>query len=239
VVLYPSLTEPLSFNNSISLVQRLQQKYPLSRTYIVPSSGSFARAEALELGAAKYDDEVDNLLFLVDVDMVFTSRTLYRIRTNTVRGKQVYFPIVFSEYDPNFSYERATTLRNHFVLDQNSGYWRQFGYGIVSVYKSDFKSVGGFDTGIRGWGKEDVDLFDKFVSVAANFSVFRAADPQLTHVFHIVDCDPKLDDAQLSMCRGSRADTYGSVLTLAQYIYNRKDQIFKFAKYRNRQEPPS
>lgn len=239
LVLYPSLTEPFSFSNSLNLVQRLQKKYPLSGIYIVPASGTFARAEALELGAAKYDDKVENLLFLVDVDMVFTSKTLDRIRTNTIKGKQAYFPIVFSEYDPNFSHEGATALRNHFILDQNSGYWRQFGYGIVSVYKSDLKSVGGFDTGIRGWGKEDVDLFDKFVSVAVNFSVFRATDPQLVHVFHIVDCDPKLDDIQLSMCRGSRADTYGSVPKLAQYIYNHKDQIFKFAKYRKLQEPPS
>jgi chondroitin sulfate synthase len=94
-------------------------------------------------------------------------------------------------------------------------------------------------TARRTGGKEDVDLFDKFVSVTANFSVFRAADPQLVHVFHIVDCDPKLDDAQLSMCRGSRADTYGSVPKLAQYIYKHKDQIFTFAKYRNRQERTS
>jgi chondroitin sulfate synthase len=239
LVLYPSLTEPSSFNNSINLLHRLQKKYPLSVIHIVPASGAFARAEALEFGAAKYDDKIENLLFLVDVDMIFTSKTLDRIRINTIKGKQAYFPIVFSEYDPNFANEHATTSKNHFILDQNSGYWRQFGYGIVSVYKSDLKSVGGFDTGIRGWGKEDVDLFDKFVSVAANFSVFRAADPHLVHVFHIVDCDPKLDDAQLSMCRGSRADTYGSVPKLAQYIYKHKNQIFKFAKYRNRQEPPS
>jgi chondroitin sulfate synthase len=239
LVLYPSHTEPLSFNNSINMMQRLQQEYPLARINIVPASRSFARAEALELGAGKYDDEVENLLFFVDVDMVFTSKTLDRIRINTIKGKQAYFPIVFSEFDPHFSYERASILRNHFIVNSDSGYWRQFGFGIVSVYKSDLKSVGGFNTGIRGWGKEDVDLFDKFVSVAANFSVFRAVDPQLVHVFHIVDCDPKLDDVQLSMCRGTRADTYGSVPQLAQYIYNHKDQILEFAKYRKHQEPPS
>jgi chondroitin sulfate synthase len=75
--------------------------------------------------------------------------------------------------------------------------------------------------------------------MAANFSVLRAVDPELVPVFHIVDCDPKLDDVQLSMCRGSRADTYGSVPQLAQYIYSHKDQILKFAKYRKHQEPPS
>jgi chondroitin sulfate synthase len=239
VVLYPSLTEQLSFNNSTNILQKLQMKYPLAKINVVLASGSFARAEALELGASKYDDKMDNLLFFVDVDMVFTSRTLNRIRINTIKGKQAYFPIVFSEFDPNFSYEGNSTVRNHFVVDRDRGYWRQFGYGIVSVYKSDLKATGGFDTGIHGWGKEDVDLFEKFVSIAANFSVFRAVDPELVHVFHIVDCDPKLDDVQLSMCRGSRADTYGSVPRLALYIYSHKDQIFKFAKYRKHQEPPS
>jgi chondroitin sulfate synthase len=239
VVLYSSLAEPMSFSNSMNVVQQLQLKYPLATINIVPASGSFARAEALELGTSKYDDNVENLLFFVDVDMVFNSKTLDRIRTNTIKGKQAYFPIVFSEYDPHFSHEGASTLRNHFIVDCDSGYWRQFGYGIVSVYKSDLKSVGGFDTGIRGWGKEDVDLFDKFVSTAANFSVFRAVDPQLVHVFHIVDCDTKLDDVQHLMCMGSRADTYGSVPQLAKYIYNHKDQILKFAKYRKHQEPPS
>lgn len=239
VVLYPSLKEKSSFSNSINIIHSFQLKYPLAKINVIPASGSFARAEALELGASKYDDKTDNLLFCVDVDMVFTSRTLNRIRINTIKGKQAYFPIVFSEFDPNFSYKGASTVRNHFIVDRDSGYWRQFGYGIVSVYKSDLKAAGGFDTGIHGWGKEDVDLFEKFVSMAANFSVFRAVDPELVHVFHIVDCDPKLDNVQLSMCKGSRADTYGSVPRLAQYIYTNKDQILKFAKYRNHQEPPS
>lgn len=239
LVLYPSLAEPMSFSNSMNMVQQLQLKYPLAAINIVPASGSFARAEALELGASKYDDSAENLLFFVDVDMVFTSKTLDRIRTNTIKGKQAYFPIVFSEYDPSFSNEGASNLQNHFIVNCDSGYWRQFGYGILSVYKSDLKSVGGFDTGIHGWGKEDVDLFDKFVSMAANISVFRAVDPQLVHVFHIVDCDTKLHDVQLSMCMGSRADTYGSVPQLAKYIYNHKDQILEFAKYRKHQEPPS
>ncbi|XP_069679907.1 chondroitin sulfate synthase 1 [Periplaneta americana] len=239
VVLYPSFTDPPSFNNSLSLLQRFQLKYPLSRIDVISASGSFARAEALELGASRFDDKVDNLLFFVDVDMVFNTKTLERIRLNTIKGKQAYFPIVFSEFDPSFSIHRTGALRNHFVVSRDTGYWRQFGFGIVSVYRSDMKLIGGYDTGIRGWGKEDVDLFDKFVTVAANFTVFRSADPQLVHVFHIVDCDPKLDDVQLSMCKGSRADTYGSVTQLAQYIYNRKDQIFQFAKYRKHQEPPS
>ncbi|PSN39485.1 Chondroitin sulfate synthase 1 [Blattella germanica] len=239
IVLYPSEREPMSFNHTLTAVQGLIYKYPQAEINIIPALGPFARAEALEVGAGKYSDKTENLLFFIDVDMVFSTKTLERIRTNTVKGKQAYFPIVFSEFDPNFALSSNSIPMNHFKVNSNSGYWRRFGFGIVSVYKSDLKAVGGFNTGIRGWGKEDVDLFDKFVSVATNFSVFRAADPHLVHVFHVVDCDPKLEEVQFSMCKGSRADTYGSVPQLAQYIYNHKDNILHFSKYRRHQEMPS
>ena len=43
-----------------------------------------------------------------------------------------------------------------------------FGYGMASMYNSDLRSLGGFDKSIKGWGKEDVDLFDK----VSNFTSF-------------------------------------------------------------------
>lgn len=236
VVLFPNDKEN-SLNETKYIMQKLQSKYKNVRLAIVPVFDSFARAMALELGAARCKD--DDLLFFVDVDMVFTSESLERIRINTIQGKQAYFPIVFSEFDPSIVYsdDSVTSSPNHFLINEDTGYWRQYGFGIASVYKSDLKKVGGFDTSIHGWGKEDVDLFDKFVAAAKNISVFRAVDPHLVHVFHIVDCDPNLNEAQLRMCKGTRADTYGGVRQLAQYIYSHKD-IFEFAKKRS-QNPPS
>lgn len=90
--------------------------------------------------------------------------------------------------------------------------------------------MGGFDTSIRGWGKEDVDLYDKFV--ADNITVFRAADPNLVHVFHIVDCDPDLEPTQLKMCKGTRADTLGGVSQLAEVIYSQGNAVLDLAKKR-------
>lgn len=50
-----------------------------------------------------------------------------------------------------------------FQIDEVSGYWRSFGFGIVSLYLEDFHRVGGFNTSIIGWGKEDIDLFEKVI----------------------------------------------------------------------------
>ncbi|GLG95693.1 Hexosyltransferase, partial [Gryllus bimaculatus] len=238
VVVFPHEKEITSSNETIKLMNNLQRRYPDVRLLSILVNEQFARAMALEMGAAQCAE--DDLMFFIDVDMVFTSSALHRIRTNTIQGKQVYFPIVYSEFDPTVVYKTAgfSTSPNHFLVNRDSGYWRQFGFGIASMYKSDLKRVGGFDISIHGWGKEDVELFDKFVAAAKNITIFRAADPSLVHVFHIVDCDPKLDESQLRMCRGTRADTYGGVFQLAQFIYSHKD-ILLFARNKNKHEPPS
>lgn len=74
---------------------------------------------------------------------------------------QVYFPVVFSEFDPAVVYGAGVSAPSHFLVTRDSGYWRQFGFGIASAYRSDVEAAGGFNTAIRGWGKEDVDLFDR------------------------------------------------------------------------------
>jgi len=48
-------------------------------------------------------------------------------------------------------------------VTEESGYFRTFAFGQVSVYKSDLDSVGGFNTSINGWGIEDTDLYEKVI----------------------------------------------------------------------------
>nr|CAD7571224.1 unnamed protein product [Timema californicum] len=132
VVLYQNPQAHDSFNQSASEVRRLQSVYPHNRIVLVPVFEKFARARALQLGASQVTDNTQDLLFLVDVDMVFMSATLQRIRTNTVKGKEVYFPIVFSEFDPSIVYgiSELKSSSDHFRIDDNTGFWRQFGFGI-------------------------------------------------------------------------------------------------------------
>ena len=60
---------------------------------------NFSRSIGCELGAALFD--TNELIFFVDVDIMFTNEFLLRARLNTIEYKQVYYPIVFSEYDPD------------------------------------------------------------------------------------------------------------------------------------------
>ena len=195
----------------------------------------FSRSIGCELGAALFDDR--DLIFFVDVDILFTQDFLLRARLNTIEFKQVYYPIVFSEYDPNglkdgikltaFNPNDNTHHQkvrdSHFNLNSDDGYWRQFGFGILVTYYGDLKRVGGFDKSIIGWGKEDVDLYEKYIK--SNLTLFRTADPGLTHVFHKINCDPNLAYEQMLMCLGSKATSIASQRVLSDYVYKMKSYL--------------
>lgn len=192
---------------------------------------------------------LDALLFFVDVDMVFDEGLLRRVAWNTQQGSSVYFPIVFSQYDPVEVSDppvigpvftgNTTTIEDNlnrktspneidssrllFPHNDHYGYWRQFGFGIVSIYHSDLSFVGGLDTTIEGWGKEDVDLFDKIV--ASNLTVFRAPDPGLVHVFHPIQCASSLPKEQAEMCRGTKLASTASWQELAKRAEEKFPQL--------------
>lgn len=133
------------------LVKDLTIRYPKHEVRILPIAGQFSRGLALEIGAAQFSE--DSLLFFCDVDVVFSSQFLRSCRSNTERGKSVYYPILFSEFDPNNGQSPLTVdghREDHYKIDYNSGYWRSFGYGLLCVYQSDFIATGGFDTSIKG-----------------------------------------------------------------------------------------
>ena len=225
VILYRHRTENF-FNQTIDLIEQLKYKYRSASIDILPVSGTFSRARALNFGVSRL--KADDLMFFVDVDIVFTNSALYRIRANTLLSRQIYFPVVFSQYDPKIIHGNAKKI-DTFVIDETTGYWRQFGFGIVSLYRQDYEAVGAFDLSIQGWGKEDVDFFEKVVK--SNIKIFRAADKNLVHVYHEVECSKDLSETQLSMCMGTKADTYAGMETLAKMIYENTD-ILRFAKAR-------
>ena len=64
---------------------------------------------------------------------------------------------MFSQYDQEMvkaSPSSNETFPNE-MFSNNKGYWRMFGCGQVALYKSDLDNAGGFNTDIKGWGKED------------------------------------------------------------------------------------
>jgi hypothetical protein len=108
VILYTRKVE--DFNRSSVLIENIQRKYSSSGVSVVTVNDTFSRARALEQGFKLLAH--GDLTLIIDVDIVFDTNSLLRIRQNTVKDKSIYFPIVYSLYNPkllNKSYPSTTT----------------------------------------------------------------------------------------------------------------------------------
>lgn len=243
VVLFQENNTSLSpFEDAIS---GLGSKYPEGIINYITISGNFSRGIALNQAIHSDHIQMDDIIFFIDVDITFKLISIERIRMNTKKHKQVYLPIVFSQYNPmkwDSTDTKSTSIpsdydeMNDFVLNEEAGYFRQFGYGICAIYKADIihPAINGFNDDITGWGLEDVKFLEKIVKLqqipinailnsvpettqsnpkptkSLLLSIFRAPDPSLVHIYHDIVCDKSLNESQYSMCLGTKANTLGS-----------------------------
>ncbi|XP_058064132.1 chondroitin sulfate synthase 1 [Anopheles bellator] len=171
----------------LTLLTGLQSRHPAARINFVPLSGNFSRGLALDQATKSSHCTDDDILFFIDVDMVFSAQSLVRIRQNVIRGRQIYLPIVFSEYAPDLELTEDTrpaqgpttegselrppgTVRNFsapYPITDENGYFRQFGYGLVGIYKADLMrpDLKGLSTTIQGWGLEDIVFLENVIAL--------------------------------------------------------------------------
>ncbi|KAJ3641045.1 hypothetical protein Zmor_027571 [Zophobas morio] len=222
VVLYQN-DRSSDFLRSGALIEDVQRTYGSDAVVAIYTNETFSRARALERGLSLLSG--DDLVLFMDVDMIFHPRSLQRVRQNTVKEKSVYFPIVYSLYNPrllNRTYPDNYSFFIDDIVDEDSGFWRQFGFGIVSLYKSDYVGLGGLNLLISGWGFEDVTFYDN--AIKSSLRIMRSVDPNLIHVYHSIECDINLDAAQKTMCLGTQANMLGSLKQL-QKVYERYEEV--------------
>lgn len=195
-----------------------RSKYPKADLRWIEMKGSFSRSLGLSMGASQFAKKA--LLFFCDVDLDFDSLFLDRCRANAIRGRQVYYPIVFSQYNPEIAFRNESLPKTPFFYGRDAGFWRIYAFGIACVYRSDLTAIGGFDTTIQGWGMEDVELYERFIASPV-FEVFRAIDPGLVHIYHDIECAKELPEKQLQMCFDSKAGTFGSQRKLYELMIDK------------------
>ena len=187
------------------ILVEISQQYKYNSYRFIERSDSFSRGVGLLAGVESWiDGEV--LQFFCDVDVTFKPGFLDRCRLNASPGSKVYYPIVFSLYNPSIVYSNRDTIpswNEQQVLNKDTGFWRTFGFGMTCIYRSDFLFMRGFDTKIQGWGMEDVKLYRKIAK--SNLNIVRAPDPGIFHMWHEKTCDPHLPITQYNMCLGSKA----------------------------------
>lgn len=179
-----------------------------ARLSVVSSKGdaknSFSRAVAIR-NAAKNVPR-DEVMFVSDVDMRMRGEVLENCRTNTMKGSQVWFPVMFSLYPYGKS------------LSSRDGMWRRSSYGMACMYRSDFDKVGGFggqeERRFQGWGSEDVYLYNQFRD-NPDYAVLRALEPGLLHRWHGKEC---ARNKHFKDCMRTVYMTIGSQETIAELM---------------------
>ncbi|KAF9821324.1 hypothetical protein SFRURICE_012941 [Spodoptera frugiperda] len=257
VVVYLDTSNPLDYKSTEDLVNFYVNTYGKDIRTVLMGTETFSRGAALTEGLKLCSP--DDLVFFIDVDMMFNFDTLRRIRIHTIKYHQVYFPVVFSEYntevvngddynkllgdkieeeptlddmeDEEEPVEEVEKTEKELInqkytkeITNDNGYFRQYGFGILAIYKCDFERVGGFDLKIKGWGMEDVEMFETLIK--SNLTVLRVADESLVHIFHSVNCDKTLERPQFLMCLGTKASTYGSEQQMINYMINHPEVMW-------------
>lgn len=250
---------PEELTDHLQQLNELRSRHIYKQINYIQRSGQFSRGVALDIAARSSYIRQEDIILFIDVDMVFGVETLQRVRMHTQRGRQVYLPIVFSQYDPKRRGEASAS--ESLPIDDENGYFRQFGFGICAIYKSDIldDDINGFDKDITGWGLEDVKFLEKIVRVGTRqhgflsntaevpldyneaaeqwrrLTVFRAPDPTLVHIYHDISCDVQLDAPQYNMCLGTKANSLGSTRLMEQLFFNNRQNVEFIAEF-NRQK---
>ncbi len=187
-------------------------------------------------GSYKLMDEVlahfgrESLYLMVNPWVEMELDFLNRVRMNTIRGTQVFFPVPFVQFNPKIvslmpekkgtSAAKKPRSRNartsdSFDVHKNVGQFDEHDYTIASFYGSDYAE---FRPRIQQkLNRIETDIVSIFLGVQT-IHVMRAVDPDLKIWYHEKICDPRLTERNYGNCLASKREGLASKAQLAHLI---------------------
>ncbi|XP_064788179.1 chondroitin sulfate N-acetylgalactosaminyltransferase 2 [Oncorhynchus masou masou] len=202
-----------------SYLEKMSREETFSNYTLIPVDEEFSRGRGLDIGARAWKKS-DVLMFFCDVDIYFTRDYLNTCLLHTAPNKRVFYPVVFSLYNPAIVYgnlELAPPIESQLIHKKDAGFWRDFGFGMTCQYRSDFLNIGGFDLDVKGWGVEDVHLYRKYLR--SDLIVTRTPVSGLFHLWHEKQCADELTPEQYRMCIQSKAMNEASHSHLGMLVF--------------------
>ena len=157
----------------------------------------------------------NQLLLFFDMTLHFSLNFLEHCRMNTIKGKQVFSPILFSFYKPDIVQKYASNVK-HGSISSETGFFVRYNYQVTSIYRSDYAKVGGFKRSKGSSGSDDKHFLENILK--SDIYLMRAIEPFLTRIYKPRNCKKLKTKASQEMCMNSVADSIGNKKILGSYI---------------------
>ena len=163
-----------------------------------------------------------SLIFLVSIQVYFTTNFLNRCRVNAVGGMQVFFPIPFAEYDPRLVYR--TQPKPTFVdIHTSKGFWDRSSQEVACFYNKDYKHKRmrrpDFLDENQDPDRTVLDVFHR-----SDLQVFRALDAELRRTFQSYQCGKMkaFNETLYHLCAAHASEKRASRAQLAQILFEKR-----------------
>jgi hypothetical protein len=174
----------------------------------------------------------DALIFVTPPGIEFDVEFLNRVRLNTIKENQIFFPIAFYQYHPNIIYEQKP-YPEQIDLNKNIGYFNIYSYEFGSFYNFDYINTRNvflanhFNTTVDKASQLSttiniadyiVDLYELFRS-NRSLHLIRATDQSLKYRWHLIDnCESRRDKEEIERCLARIERGLGNRAQLALHL---------------------
>ncbi|KAJ7373746.1 hypothetical protein OS493_011355 [Desmophyllum pertusum] len=158
-------------------VEQALRRSSLKSYRVLKRSGAFHKTEAIQSAVSTISDP-HSIVLLFDLHLRAPTNLFSAVRKHTVERRMAFTPVLF----------RLTFCGRPLTsTTQPKGYWETFGFGIFSIFKSDWDRFGGMNVQDfqDKWGGEDWEMIDRVLTVG--LEVERLRMPGFYHFYHSKD----------------------------------------------------